>query len=212
MPITRRIFLKHSGAFAAGASLLPVACAQAQQHVTGDNNFYVVGPIEGYSPHIGTLVTMLNYNRATVLDAVQSLSTSQLDFLFDNHANSIGALLLHLAAIEKIYQVTTFDNRKGFNMKEQKEWQAAMDLGDAARKTIRSHNLEYYIDRITEVRDETLRNFRQRDDKWLLSVDKNNSQPINNYWKWFHVCEHESNHRGQITWLKQRLPKSQNQN
>jgi hypothetical protein len=25
--------------------------------------------------------------------------------------------------------------------------------------------------------------------------------------KWFHVCEHESNHNGQVKWIKRRLPK-----
>ena len=30
--------------------------------------------------------------------------------------------------------------------------------------------------------------------------------PTNNYCKWFHVCEHESNHNGQIKWIKGRLP------
>ena len=30
--------------------------------------------------------------------------------------------------------------------------------------------------------------------------------PTNNYCKWFHVCEHESNHNGQIKWIKSRLP------
>lgn len=30
--------------------------------------------------------------------------------------------------------------------------------------------------------------------------------PTNNYCKWFHVCEHESNHNGQIKFLKSRLP------
>jgi hypothetical protein len=30
--------------------------------------------------------------------------------------------------------------------------------------------------------------------------------PTNNYCKWFHVCEHESHHLGQIAFLKSRLP------
>ena len=26
--------------------------------------------------------------------------------------------------------------------------------------------------------------------------------PTNNFCKWFHVCEHESNHNGQIKWIE----------
>jgi hypothetical protein len=29
---------------------------------------------------------------------------------------------------------------------------------------------------------------------------------MNNYGKWFHVAEHESNHNGQIKFLKSRVP------
>jgi hypothetical protein len=47
----------------------------------------------------------------------------------------------------------------------------------------------------------------KRDDAWLMQVDPDSgNEPINNYCKWFHVCEHESNHNGQIKWLKARLP------
>jgi SAM-dependent methyltransferase len=30
--------------------------------------------------------------------------------------------------------------------------------------------------------------------------------PTNNYCKWFHVCEHEAHHTGQIAFLRKRLP------
>jgi len=49
--------------------------------------------------------------------------------------------------------------------------------------------------------------FKKRDDKWLFAVDKSWPWgPTNNYCKWFHVCEHEANHNGQIKFLKGRLP------
>jgi hypothetical protein len=33
-------------------------------------------------------------------------------------------------------------------------------------------------------------------------------QPTNNFCKWFHVCEHEANHRGQMIEIRKRLPGS----
>jgi hypothetical protein len=58
------------------------------------------------------------------------------------------------------------------------------------------------------VRQKTLTEFRKRDDQWLAQVDPSffDNQPTNNYCKWFHVCEHASNHNGQIKWLINRLP------
>ena len=55
--------------------------------------------------------------------------------------------------------------------------------------------------------EKALGEFRKRDDSWLMSVDKDWPWgPTNNYCKWFHVCEHESNHNGQIKLLAKRLP------
>ncbi len=81
-----------------------------------------------------------------------------------------------------------------------------MGLGREARKTIKGNNLDYYINILKETREKTIEEFKKRDDKWLLTVDKGWSWgPTNNYCKWFHVCEHESNHNGQIKWIRSRL-------
>jgi len=70
-----------------------------------------------------------------------------------------------------------------------------------------SANLDYYLNILNETREQTLAEFRKRDDNWLMTVDKDwGWGPTNNYCKWFHVCEHESNHNGQIKFLKSRLP------
>ena len=33
-------------------------------------------------------------------------------------------------------------------------------------------------------------------------------QKINAHWAWFHVAEDEVNHRGQMRWLRARLPQA----
>ena len=72
----------------------------------------IIGPRKGFSPQIGTLVSMLTWMRDTILQPVQGLTVTLLDYLHDPTANSIGALLLHLAAIERLYQLHTFEGRK----------------------------------------------------------------------------------------------------
>lgn len=170
---------------------------------------YVIGPMEGYSPQIGTIVSMMNYNRNTILQLTKGMTMEELDHLHDPKANTIGSLIMHLGATDKYYQMNSFEGREEMTPAEKKIWESAMELGDKGRKEIRGHELKYYIDLITEVREKTLAEFKKRDDAWLLAVDPkfgDEKTPINTYWKWFHVCEHESNHRGQITWLKKRLP------
>jgi uncharacterized damage-inducible protein DinB len=176
---------------------------------TPPDELMMIGPKEGYSPQVGTLVSMLNYNRSTIIGITKGLTIEQLDYLHDSKANTIGALIMHLGATEVFYQANTFEGRQDFNDTEKKLWDDAMNLGDAGRKNIKGHELKYYIDQITEVREKTLRELKNKDDKWLMEIDKkwsNEKRSINTYWKWFHVCEHESNHRGQIAWLKSRLP------
>ena len=169
----------------------------------------IIGPRRPYSPHVGTLVSMLNWMRRAILIPAQGLTVAQLDYLHDEKANTIGALLLHLAAIERFYQINTFEGKKWGNFDDatQKRFGAAALLGDAARKEIKGNKLGFYLDTLKEVREHTLVELGKRDDAWLMQIDRDSeSAPINNYCKWFHVCEHESNHNGQVKWLKARLP------
>jgi uncharacterized damage-inducible protein DinB len=210
----RRQFLETSGKLACGftgaTSLLAFnpaqASATANETEPGPN---IIGPRKPYSPHIGTLVSMLNWMRRTILIPVQGLTVAQLDYLHDEKANTIGALLFHLAAIERFYQINTFEGKKwgDFDDATQKRFGAAALLGDAARKEIKGNKLGFYLDILKEVREHTLAELGKRDDTWLMRVDRDgDSAPMNNYCKWFHVCEHESNHNGQVKWLKARLP------
>jgi uncharacterized damage-inducible protein DinB len=175
---------------------------------TKDDRLNVFGPLPGYSPQIGTLVSEMTWMRSDVLNTVHGLNKDQLDFLLDKKANRIGALLLHLAATERLYQLNTFDNvpiqELGTNLAF-KEWGVATELGEPARQAIKGHELSYYLDRLHETRERTLTEFRKRDDMWLMAVDKSWVWgPTNNLCKWFHVTEHESHHSGQIAMLRGR--------
>jgi hypothetical protein len=171
-----------------------------------DKDLGIIGPREGYSPHIGTLVSMMAFMRSQVLNSTKGMTTEQLDFLLDDKANTIGAMLYHLAATNAFYHEHTFKGVEWgkFDPAVQKKFGVAMELGDEGRKSIKGNNLDFYLNLLNETRESTLAEFRQRDDAWLMTLDKN--WGWNNYCKWFHVCEHEGNHNGQIKLLKSRLP------
>lgn len=168
-----------------------------------DSSYFII-PGKGYSPQIGALVSMLNNLSDRVEDAVQLLNQKETDLLFDNKANSIGALIMHLAAAEAYYQVYTFENR-GFNEEEKKKWDVALNLGEEGRQQIKGHEIEYYLAIYKDVRKKTLEELAKRDDKWLMLTHPGDD--INNYFSWFHIMEHQSSHLGQILFLKKRLPK-----
>jgi uncharacterized damage-inducible protein DinB len=209
----RRQFLETSSKLACGFtgavsffSLSPTQAAAATDAEPGPN---IIGPRPPYSPQIGTLISMLNWMRRGILIPVQGLTVAQLDYLHDEKANTIGALLQHLAAIERLYQLHTFEEKKWGDWDDatKKKWGAAAVLGDAARTEIKGNKLGHYLDLLKEVREQTLAELGKRDDAWLMRLVPNSgSPPMNNYCAWFHVCEHESNHNGQVKWLKARLP------
>jgi uncharacterized damage-inducible protein DinB len=165
-----------------------------------------IEPIAGYTPTIGRLVGMLTYARSTTLAAVASLSLAELDHLHDANSNSIGALLAHIAAVECSYQILTFEERM-LSAEENERWSAALTLGTEGRRILRGRPLEEYLDELSAARRATLEALATRDDEWLeRSVSR--APRINAHWAWFHVAEDEINHRGQIRWLRARLPKA----
>lgn len=202
--IDRRSFVRLTMFGACGAGMLSMAPEHKLQPGEG---LHIIGPRKGFSPQIGTLLSMMTWMRNMVLASVRGLSMKQLDFLFDENSNSIGALLLHLAATERSYQKSTFSRTTGFQGDERINWDAAMNLGDRGRREIKGQDLGDYLRILKETRAVTVQEFRKRDDRWLAEVDPSGFQnmPTNNYCKWFHVCEHESNHNGQIKWLRSRL-------
>jgi uncharacterized damage-inducible protein DinB len=171
----------------------------------------MIGPRPGYTPQIGTMVSMLTWMETAVLRPTLDLTQDQLDYLFDKNANTISALMLHLAATEVLYQRITFGNENFEKLPADYEakWGPAMNLGAAGRATIKGHDVAYYQDALREAREKTLVEFAKRDDAWFTTALKEpgwGGGPINNYCLWFHVCEHISHHSGQIDFLIKRLP------
>ena len=161
-----------------------------------------IKPAKGYDTQIGNMVSMLEDLKKRVTNSVANLSVKEVDFLLDEDANSIGAMILHLAATEKYYQVYTFENR-GLNREESATWDIAQNLGDNARKQIKDKPINYYLDIWDDVRAETLRLLKTKDDNWFKS--KVSQSRMNNHWAWYHVMEHQANHMGQIRLIMKRV-------
>jgi uncharacterized damage-inducible protein DinB len=160
-------------------------------------------PLSGFTPTIGRLVAMLTYARQTTLAAVNGLAREQLDHLHEARSNSIGALLAHVATVERVYQEITFEEREP-SASETAAWSAALTLGDEGRREIRGRELQFYTDELMRAREATLAALAQRDDTWL-EAPLRIAPELNAHWAWFHVAEDEISHRGQIRWLRGRL-------
>src|SRR6266403_255511 len=129
---SRRSFLKTSAALATGFSGLPLL-GQPPDSQESDT---IVGPRKGYSPEIGTALFDDGIHTFQVLMSTKGLAQPDLDFLLDDNANRIGALLLHLVAIETFFQLNTFDGVKwdAWPDSVKQEWDVPDGLGEPARK------------------------------------------------------------------------------
>jgi hypothetical protein len=167
----------------------------------------MIAPVPHYSPHIGVLVATMQRCREATVRLVQDLTIAQLDYLFDDLDNTIGSLLLHLAALEAAYQELTFRGRNILDVPERiARWEVPMYLDAPARQQIHGKPASYYLDALAAMRAETLAQFQQYDDTWLWQETEWDDAIVNNYWQWYHVYEDEINHRGEMNWRLSRMP------
>lgn len=174
--------------------------------MSNNNEKFLITDIEGYTPQIGRLVSMMNYARSVTVDSVKKLTPSQLDYLLDEKANSIGALLMHIASTDFFFRIFSFEKRE-LTEEEDKQWAPASYLGGPARELIKGNSVEYYLEVLTAERNKVLNLFRSVNDDWLYEeMPLWDNKPANNYFMWFHVFEDEINHRGQINLIRKRIP------
>lgn len=159
---------------------------------------FFIRPLPPYSPHIGALVQMMAYARSTTLQAVEGMSMSELDAIPPGFSNSVGMLLAHIAATDRLYQAASFEGRDMFDTSEYAPYLGAMTFGWKGEK-VQGRTLEDLLNELEETRAHTLSQMAERDDNWLASpASVPGFADMNQHWAWFHVMEDEVSHRGQI--------------
>src|SRR5690242_21193756 len=115
-------------------------------------------------------------------------------------------MLAHIAAIEWVHAVTTLGPTAP--AEEWAGWGPLIQLGPSAWAAARAQTLDAHVARLRTVRERTLEGLRTVDDEWLARTAPLSwlPTPATNMWAWYHVIEDELNHRGQIRWLRSRLP------
>ena len=174
--------------------LLPIILLNAQGELKS---------VEGYSPNIGIMVYMLEDLKDRITQQVKDLDQSQVDFLYDANANSIGALIMHLVSTEFYYQTGTLEDLE-WTEDESIELSIAGEVNEKVNNKLKGKPIKYYLDLWDKVRKITLKQLKTKDDDWFASNMENG---LNYYYIWYHVMEHSANHMGQIATIKNRLPK-----
>ncbi len=112
--VDRRKFLQSTALLTSGAlglTILP-ASVIAGAEASAEDMSNIIGPWPGYAPQVGTLVSMMTWMRECDTFPCRGTYRGTAGLVHDAKANSIGAMLLHLAATERFYQLPTFENKK----------------------------------------------------------------------------------------------------
>jgi len=154
---------------------------------------------KGYDTQIGFMVFMLESLKSDIISSTRGLNQFETDFQFDTQANSIGAIILHVAAVEAAYQKTSFGEAifNAYEIEEKELLEKATDL-NKVKDLLKEKPIKYYLSIYKNVRKQTLKEFKNRNDDWWTTT---------NHYAWFHVMEHQAHHMGQIKLIKARFPK-----
>lgn len=166
---------------------------------------YELEPLPGFSPAVGLIAGLLEHVRAGTSELIRTLDVETLDRLFDPAANSIGALVAHIVALEVATQRAAF-HQSNYSAEERVRWSSALQLGDHARSSVRGYCAAEYVKWLNEVRTVTLDGMRIRDDTWLTShIYSDSGKAVTVLYLWVHLLEDEASHRGQMRWLLRRV-------
>ena len=87
---------------------------------------------------------MMTACRMQTIKVIEDLTVTQLDYVRDDRANSIAALVLHKADIEVAYQEQSFFERNILrNQQKFAKWEVAMNPGKGAREATKHKPIEY---------------------------------------------------------------------
>ncbi len=166
-----------------------------------DTSLFVIGPSAGRAPHLETLVSMLENARRYLLTASRDLTAEQLDEVPAGAPNSIGAILAHVAAAERMFQHLMFRDYQ-FSDTERLTVEPAFRFQEnpqAGRAVAAYHGW------LAELRAETLALFATVDDTWLAEERTFAGRPSNRHYYWLHYLQDEARHTGQITLIRKHL-------
>ena len=149
------------------------------------------------------LLGILKDTRTTTMLTVRNLTKQELDWQYEIGWNTIGALLLHISAIEHYFRIVYVENRE-MTDPEKTELTPALDMGIHIPSLMTGKSIDDYIHELSISRQKLLvslegltfenfsKSFKTKDD----------GTESNLAWSLYHMNEDEIYHRGQISMIK----------
>jgi len=167
-----------------------------------------ITPVAGYSLRIGLFLAQMEDIRRVTKQYVEELTAEQLSWHPNPKVESIGTLLLHIAAVEFSWILEDI-----FKHPMGQEWEIAFPIR-AGIPQVSGQPVAYFLGKLDTVRSEvrsalaTLTDADQ--ERAIIPQDAGSSaQKTGGYtirWILHHLIDHEAHHRGQIAVMKRLSP------
>lgn len=146
---------------------------------------------------------ILEDTRTTTILSLKNLSINELDWQYQEGWNTIGALLLHIVAIETYFRIEFVEGRK-LTDAENDKLLPSLDMGIHLRKLINQRPLEDYIKQLSASRELMLNALAKltHEDFTRRIDDYDEETGCNLAWVLYHMAEDEIYHRGQISIIR----------
>ena len=165
---------------------------------------YCLGPGTEVNSHKELLLNQMQFIREKTINLVAGLSIAELDYEFDQFANTIGTLLLHIGSLEYFTLRNVFPGIP-FLHSEAIIWAKAFGQ-QMSKKLVYGDSVAFYLDSIAGIRQTTIERLSVKNDEWLFeSRWEKDDIMYNYYYKFFHLIEDEISHCGQIKIIKKRI-------
>ena len=152
------------------------------------------------STRVNLFLAEMLLSRKKLLVIINELDDEVLDYTpNERKVESIGTLLLHIAAVEWSW---IFEDIDGIEMNFE-AWKHAFPLRKEVNiAQIKGKTKSYYLDKLQTIRDEVIARINKFSDKDLDNAVGTIEEKYTIEWILYHIIEHKIQHLGQILLLK----------
>lgn len=170
-------------------------------------NTRTVAAVTGYPPRVGSYLAQMEDVRRQLKKSVEGLTPEQLSWHPNDKVESVGTLLLHIAAVELSWIGEDIMRRPMSD-----DWKIAFPIRFGIPQ-VKGRPLEYYLSTLDDVRNRTKADLATLVDSDLERIitpldpgDPSSNMQFSLEWILYHVIDHEAHHKGQVAVMKRLLP------
>lgn len=170
-----------------------------------DRPRFIVEPLAGYPGQIAEALWQMEDTRTRTLEQLGPIDPRMVDVAPTGSTNTIGALLYHIAAIELDWLYTEILESDDYPPDIAALFPDDVRDDEGALVRAAGEPIESHLGRLAVVRSHFLQKMQDIGHAEFTRVRSLESYDVTPAWAIHHLCQHEAEHRGQMTELATRL-------